>query len=365
MNPTSQLDLHPEAESLNAFVEQALPPPERAQILAHLAACSRCRQVVYLAQEAAAAEQPAPVRAVPSTAPSAPWFRSWSFAWAPAAAALAAVVALAVFGHVRRAPAGPELARLAPQSEPALPAPATAPAATPAATPAAAKRAAPPAVALEEREAAAAPALSGASMYANAGSLPPPSAAYAPRPGIFAQRAAVEPRPAPAESALRQPPAEGAPAPSIAALPAAQPLMKSVVHRTEAAQRAALVAAPKFAEPPAPSAGFDTGASPAPSGLAAPGFAASVQLPGGLGAVSFATARQRALALDKSGALFLSQDAGNNWEPIARQWTGRAVLVRAVQDFSGSAPPSASVFELVNENGLIWVSPDGRSWTAK
>jgi hypothetical protein len=54
MNSTSQLDLHPDADSLNAFAEQALAVPEREQILAHLAGCSRCRQVIFLAQQAAA-----------------------------------------------------------------------------------------------------------------------------------------------------------------------------------------------------------------------------------------------------------------------------------------------------------------------
>ena len=53
MTPTPQLELHPDADSLNAFVEQALAGSEREQVQAHLAACSRCRQVIYLAQEAA------------------------------------------------------------------------------------------------------------------------------------------------------------------------------------------------------------------------------------------------------------------------------------------------------------------------
>ena len=54
MNSTSQLDSHPDAESLNAFAERALPERERGQIVAHLAECSRCRQVIFLAQQAIA-----------------------------------------------------------------------------------------------------------------------------------------------------------------------------------------------------------------------------------------------------------------------------------------------------------------------
>jgi hypothetical protein len=53
MNSTTQLEFHPDAESLNAFAEQALPERERGQIVAHLAVCSRCRQVIFLAQQAA------------------------------------------------------------------------------------------------------------------------------------------------------------------------------------------------------------------------------------------------------------------------------------------------------------------------
>ena len=57
MTATSQHGLHPDAESLSAFSEQALGKRERAEVLAHLAVCGRCRQVVALAREAADAGQ--------------------------------------------------------------------------------------------------------------------------------------------------------------------------------------------------------------------------------------------------------------------------------------------------------------------
>ncbi len=53
MTATSQHGFHPDAESLSAFAEQALGERERAEVLAHLAVCGRCRQVVALAREAA------------------------------------------------------------------------------------------------------------------------------------------------------------------------------------------------------------------------------------------------------------------------------------------------------------------------
>ena len=59
MNQNPQLDFHPDAESLNAFAEQALGDRERGQIVEHLAVCSRCREVVFLAQEAAVEMEPA------------------------------------------------------------------------------------------------------------------------------------------------------------------------------------------------------------------------------------------------------------------------------------------------------------------
>ena len=121
MNPTAQLDFHPDADSLNAFVEQALPEPERAQILDHIAACSRCRQVIYLAQEVAA-EMKAPPKAQAARSETQPraWFKNWRLAWVPAAA-FAAIVALMVAHHFRPTAPQVELARLAPQDERTVP----------------------------------------------------------------------------------------------------------------------------------------------------------------------------------------------------------------------------------------------------
>lgn len=43
--------VHPDVDTLSAFVEGVLPEHERAQCLAHLAECSRCRDVVFLARD--------------------------------------------------------------------------------------------------------------------------------------------------------------------------------------------------------------------------------------------------------------------------------------------------------------------------
>lgn len=69
---------HPDANLLAAFAERALSGVERVSVLGHLADCARCREIVFLAQEAAGEE------AVPMIVPKpvksrAVWMR-WSVA---------------------------------------------------------------------------------------------------------------------------------------------------------------------------------------------------------------------------------------------------------------------------------------------
>ena len=78
--------IHPDADSLSAFVEGVLPEHERAKCLEHLAECSRCRGIVYLSQD------PPVVSAVPKPAPT-PIRRRW-FQPMPLLAAAAMVCAI-------------------------------------------------------------------------------------------------------------------------------------------------------------------------------------------------------------------------------------------------------------------------------
>ncbi len=103
MNSMTQLDHHPDADVLNAFAEHALPEAERARVVAHMAGCVRCREVVFLAQAAAQPEiapQIAPWAAPVSAAKAEPrpgWF---SAAFAKWRVALIPVAALATVGGI-------------------------------------------------------------------------------------------------------------------------------------------------------------------------------------------------------------------------------------------------------------------------
>ena len=88
---------HPDADQLNAFVENALPLHEGQQTLAHLAICADCREIVYLSQHSDFGEFAAPQ----AIAAHKPWFSGWKLAW-PAAAALACGAIFTIHLHNTR-----------------------------------------------------------------------------------------------------------------------------------------------------------------------------------------------------------------------------------------------------------------------
>src|SRR5882724_900319 len=98
---------HPEAEQLNAFAENALAAQERESVLAHLAACSDCREVVGLAVEARPEGAPAK--------PARDGFRWATFQWAAVAASVA-IVTVAVLVVGPKEPRTPQLATVSPES---------------------------------------------------------------------------------------------------------------------------------------------------------------------------------------------------------------------------------------------------------
>jgi len=88
-------------------------------------------------------------------------------------------------------------------------------------------------------------------------------------------------------------------------------------------------------------------------------------LPNGTAALSVTTAKGRTIALDPSGTMYMTEDAGKSWVSITSQWTGRAVLVRTREtpaQADAVTPNNNAVFELVNDNIQTWVSSDGKIW---
>ncbi len=426
MNSISQLDFHPDAESLNAFAEKALPERERGQIVAHLAECSRCRQVIFLARQAAAdLEAEAAVSAAQSAGRSGSWFSGWRLAWIPAAA----VVGLAVLVHGRHEETGPEMARAVPQINPQEEGSVAKPATTEREL---AKKAHAPVSSADEKR----PEIKIES--APAGAAYAPGSEGAASPSAAATEAATVPAAPPllqaentsagqamqaepsnqeqikatplngrnwvyiaqltagqnksAASSATLPPtgsmhqrATGAYSSSVKADRAAEAKMDDMEERSQASRKAKARYADSGGAPTLqlkkealPSSGFDAGGQMPVVQFATARQANNAALPSGLTAVSSVTAESRTLAIDQAGTLFLSNDSGSHWESVARQWSGRAVDVSLLPSLNGRsfvvAPTSgaaaaaaapAGIFELRNDKNLIWVSTDGVIWTAQ
>ena len=411
MTATSQHGLHPDAESLSAFSEQALGKRERAEVLAHLAVCGRCRQVVALAREAAdaGAETAAPTRK--TVAPNA-WWKHWRLVWVPAGVAVAFAVTTISFVIERTDRRGPDI-KIAEQN----PTSSTASPSTPPPTeqakvePPAAAAPAPPTAhtakharteAAEQPPAPTPPAVT-AQMPSEPGTSEPE-----PTDQVEARREAQQPHHEEAQQALPEY-TTGAMRPAYS-----QPDSESYEARQEQAehkqaeqQRQAEVDASRMrsfkhkAEPAAAHGANDAPPADATQTVtiaaappletpaaepAEPTPATATQLPSRLATVSIASRGHLLLAIDKAGTLFLSEDHGTTWERIATQWTGRAIAVRqraqihgalyaapAVQNGptdgspanAGLAPSPTVFFELSNDKNQTWVSTDGRTWTAK
>jgi hypothetical protein len=412
MSTTSQHEFHPDAESLSAFAEQALAERERGEVLAHLAVCGRCRQVVVLARESADAEMAA--SAVPRHAAVRPgaWWKGWRLALAPAAA-LAATAMFAFYVHTRDTERGAQMAKNERQAVaqnqliPAPPSPQEQPKpASPAAAPA------PKAPESTPSDKTFRPRLSPAAVTA-----PPPPAPEAPPAMSQLEMPRAQSAPAAGAQAGFGParPDEGGP-PADKSTPAVSEFNKEQRERQMQRQQAEAFEGRILSAKEKPPAN-DRDASGAPQANAASsatvingqlevraepstslaakkqfaiGSALSARmkipfrLPSGLTVVSTVASGHRTLAIDQAGALFLSEDSAGSWERVSRQWTGRAVTVRiraaapvsprgalAAGQFgvnpanNGPAPSPAPIFEILNDKSQLWFSTDGRIWLPK
>ena len=391
MKTMAQSGAHPDAESLSAFAEQALPAVERQQVLAHLAGCDRCREVVFLAQAAAGAEGATPVPAA-SPEPSRWWrglFAGWRWTWIPATA-LAGVVGVAVLHHFKNETPVAELARNTRQE--AVATEASAKPEAPASKPTASE---PPEAKRATRAKSAVPASlpskdlgTLAKKESETANLP---AADKGQPvGEMASVAVLVPGVAGGNAvhgAQQKASATGGPYASTQQQAVEQQeIARDQLHSarfdanangaTGGAARAGLAgkneAQSQMAAVPTPSAparevtlqtAAKSSLSVAADEVAVDGKRKRTVLPNGANALSTATAGGRTVAIDPSGAVFLSEAPGAKWMAVATQWSGRAVLVRVEGAATVAGTPTR--FELINDQNKVWWSADGKVWLAE
>ncbi len=400
MNPTAQSGMHPDAESLTAFAEQLLPVAERDHILAHMATCGRCREILFLAQQAASQDQPVPSAAsipAPRKQPAS-WLNGWKWMWIPATA-FAGLIGVAVVQHFRHAASEAQMTAKLSQSDslPNTEISRSAPADThQAIQPKAESKKVQPAKPSEVRDDALSRAdkdeakqldekksvernelAVGTATAPNVAS-PGPSGGSA--HGTVTAKAKSSPYdgPAAANQFQQQNPSQQnslQESQDIAADAANKPAMANAAPAS--ASQAALMQAErmKLTPKPAPAAPPQVSSIPLSnqkydvlsgtiSGL---GKAQKVMLPSGLAAISLASGAGRSIALDTAGAMFLSENGGIQWQPIRTQWTGRAehVRTRSVETQNGASPTApATRFELMNDKLQTWISSDGKTWSA-
>jgi hypothetical protein len=386
MTTTIQHESHPGAESLAAFAEQALGAHERGQILAHLAICSRCRQIVALASDAAAEAAPTTQVAV---RPRRAWWQGWGLALAPTVA-LAATVAGVAYLHMHRATPDNQTAKVEP---PAQIAPNNAPVANTSTTAPTANFARPKpsnaAPAVSSRESIAAPHAQAEGIIARVEEAPAPSVA-APAPLNESRAVANNLVPAPAQTAVDAWQQEQKSAPSAAtrvfASKSAAPSKLRDVQTNASGNNALAVNNNALTDVTAGAAAFNNQANSFAAMEVAPTAKRmkkakelpAILLPSGLPAVSVTNSGSLTLALDATGALYLRPLAGAAWQRIAPQWTGHAVLVRRqaapggqengedkARSYGITAAAPAKLLEIVNDQNQVWLSTDGKTWSAK
>jgi hypothetical protein len=411
MNSINQSVPHPDTESLNAFVEQVLPATERDQILAHMATCSRCRQIVYLAQQAGVGPlKLAAVLTPQSHPPRRSWLTSWRVAWIPVGA-LAGLIGFAVIHHFQRVAVEEQMARNTPPLAASV-----APSAQPEpqqqnkSAMTAMRKDAPLAEKNKTLREPAQPSLAlprqplvlqqnalgyVAGVGGGAAGARSFNAELAPRPRLYSpqkpsslggpmaanqlqqQNAAVVQQQQNA-SAMQQSARQQLQSTGLIALGASRKESYGDKKETKTGNADTLTANAPVPLAQAEVAPSSTSLDEVISAQAVSSLKAKAAktanntiLPNGVAALSVATAGGRAIAIDPSGNLFVVESPGTHWIPVTTQWTGRAILVRAhqIQAASGgslvapsSPAPSTPVFELMNDKIQTWVSSDGKVW---
>jgi hypothetical protein len=351
---------HPDENLLAAYVERSLAAHERERVLRHLSACSRCRDVVFLTQQA----EPGSFSAQPDAASRMEEARrgmGWRIAWIalPAmAAVLLAVVSVRWYegSHLKNAsPAAAPSQTVALNQPVALPPAAQSVRVAPEDVQ---KKTKAPPIREEKRRQVVQDDLTGRNAAVVAGTT-------------------ANPAPAP------QPPAQVSETVAVAAAPVQTETQAQSVRQTipqEAAQPAPMADRPvTVSRGAAVSHGFYGNHAAQGSAAAGAVVVAPILLPSGLQAVSQVHVTGRHVALDQDGNLFLRANADAAWTQIAKQWTGKAASLRTDPSMQPAArfsmmmkrPPAAGdqetapppTLRLINDTGHVWTSEDsGQTW---
>lgn len=405
--------LHLDADSVNAFVEGVLPEHERAQCLAHLAECARCRDIVFLAQDVP--DSPAAPIPIPISAHRR-WFQPIPLL-GMAAAGCVAIIATWLYLRSGKEAQPQELAARVTQA-PSLP----------------------PDNRVETQ--VLKPLIPEASRSARRRS-PEPPAQNPPRaavpslepPQTVPEPSRVAPVPTPVEAARSKDSSTAEtstpPLPKPAAIVAQTEAVSSGISGTVTDQTGgvvprATVELRQLAGNSAINSLADTSGQFKFSGLApgqyelqvtAPGFQRTTQrvdvqpkqiaavkaqlavgsvtetvevaaaaptlqtsssqlsvqsrprmkvppeprpLPSKLPTQITVTRAKVVLAVDSAGTLFFSGNSGKDWKAVKSQWTGKVVSVVTPPDLSQA---TKAQFQLTTDSGSIWLSRDGRRWS--
>jgi hypothetical protein len=360
MSEHLQPGMHPDPDSLNAFMEGVLPEHERLACMSHFAECPQCREVVYLAQEA--------LPLAPATVKPLFWKR-WltpipvlSAATIVLSAATIAGLAVLSVSLIQR-----ENTIVIPPAMPPMPPAAIQ--ARPDTAPPQALRVAPPA----KRQAPAAPLpvsgrvlpliplqpVANDSSAGVAGTVTDPAGSVI--TGAAVQLRPVQLRPVqlrPMESSeARSVSTNGNGQFNIAGLDPGryelkvmaqgfQPTTKQVeVKPDQTAREDSTLSVGSASETVSVTASSPLSA--AESGAFARKTATLVSR-----ADTSVVNGKATLRLDAAGVLMRSQNAGKTWKPVKSVWHGRAVRLAA----------SGAVFQLTTDTGEVWSSPDGNHW---
>lgn len=409
---------HPDADQLNAFAEHVMPEHERLETLAHLAECADCRQIVFLAQREQEVQVPLP-RAVPG---GTGWWRNWHNLW-PVAAALTCGLLFAAFLQRRHAVDLPQKSNIALEAsapvpplqahppQPVVPIP------PPSSPPLSLKSSAPTKSASSLHPESAAPRVDVEGIAFVNGNLATdhlkehlsgfnrnvPAAGQQSANGLSAGSqsgggvisSSVGQAPLMQEqknnlltdkrvqSADLKSQSQLFPQPAAAPRSLSEASQDNVPQSTN--QNVDVTSTPSVVQ----TENAVISASIFNSGRAARSTSARAPLPSKRFAVSTISNGIETLAVDSTGDLFLSKDAGKSWRRVAHQWTGKAVRVNLgssssmrqpvstkassaggtasteLEPVTPAAVPPAGGFELTSDTGVTWSSSDGLAWRLK